>query len=349
VKNPQSLPQGKRSYRKKADYISFSITISIKKKTLYQKILPSLLLALVFTLTNNYWLTLYNQTHNILSLSPISSSYNKPILEQMDSLLFDLDKTPVKRVAAAPAPEHKVDGVVFHGSRTVKRVALTFDADMNPYMKSLFLSGKVENYYDQALIDILISTRTKATLFLSGMWVELYPEETKQLSSNPLFELANHSYSHPSFHGECYGLGEIPDSQTQEEVQKAQDLLKSVANVENSLFRFPGGCYSQKDIEVLNDMGIIPIQWDVEGKDGFNDNAAAIENNILANVKNGSIIVLHMNGIPNEPKTAEVMPKIISTLREEGFEFVKVSELLNVEKKHETMDIQQHLTSRYGL
>ncbi len=45
---------------------------------------------------------------------------------------------------------------------------------------------------------------------------------------------------------------------------------------------------------------------------------------------NGSIILLHMNGTPTAPKTAEALPMIISTLKARGYEFVKVSELLGL-------------------
>jgi peptidoglycan-N-acetylglucosamine deacetylase len=223
---------------------------------------------------------------------------------------------------------HSYD-VVFHGDRTKKNVALTFDADMTPGMKADLDSGAVVTYYNKPVIDILNETQTKATLFLAGMWIEQYPQVTKELANNPLFELASHSYSHPGFDGECFGLTPIPDSADADEIQKTQALLRSVAGVSNVLFRFPGGCYSQNDVTIVTQNGLTAIQWDASGQDGFNNDPYAIETNVLSQVQNGSIIVLHMHGAANAPKTAEALPTIIATLKEQGYTFVTVSQLLN--------------------
>lgn len=240
-------------------------------------------------------------------------------------------------------PKRITDKVVLHGPRDKKEVALTFDADMTPGMKSMLKSGEVNSYYGQSTIDILNQTQTKATLFLTGMWIEEYPEATRSLADNPLFELGSHSYSHPSFFGNCYGLQQISESDKENEIQKTQMLLKNTVGVEARVFRFPGGCHSQSDINLVNKNGLTVIDWDVAGVDGFNDDKEAIENNILGRVQNGSIIVLHMNGYPNDPKTAEALPKIIAVLKERGFEFVKISELLNIQNPVQTFGIDQNL------
>jgi len=189
-------------------------------------------------------------------------------------------------------------------------------------------TGIVRSYINQDLINILINTQTKATLFLSGLWIQDYPEETKLLGQNPLFELGNHSFSHPSFEGYCYGLPQLGPLSMEEEVSKTQDLLKSVGGVTSKYFRFPGGCVSEKAMDFLSSKGIQVVHWDVVGEDGFNTNTQEIISNVVDHVQNGSIIVLHMNGYPNDPKTSDALPTIISALRERGYEFVTVSQLL---------------------
>jgi peptidoglycan-N-acetylglucosamine deacetylase len=228
-----------------------------------------------------------------------------------------------------PSSVHHTKTVVFHGSRERKQIALTFDADMTPGMKELLHSGQVKSYYDKKLFDILTQTETPATIFVTGMWIETYPGVSKQLVENPFIELGNHSYSHPSFYGYCYGLRRIAESEDLLEVQKTQKLLKTVTGSDNTLFRFPGGCYSPQNAAIVENAGLTVIQWDVAGQDGFNDNAIVIKNNIIPRVQNGSIIVLHFNGFPNEPQTANVLPEIIFELKKQGFAFVKVSDLLN--------------------
>lgn len=220
--------------------------------------------------------------------------------------------------------------VIFHGPRDKKRIAITFDAEMTEGMRSALKSGKTKSLYEKRIIDVLNQTQTKATLFLTGMWIELYPNETKEFSKNPLFEIGSHSYTDSSYHGYCYGLTQLPKTQTIEEIGSTEKLLREYAGIDNRYFRFPGGCYSQEDVDLVTKANDIVVHWDVKGNDGFNNNADLVARNVIDNVQNGSIIVLHMNGAPYSPKTADALPTIISTLKSRGYEFVKISELLNI-------------------
>ncbi len=220
--------------------------------------------------------------------------------------------------------------VIFHGSRDKKKIALTFDAEMTDGMKADLVSEKVKNSYDKSIIDTLNKTNTKATLFLTGLWIELYPEITKQLSTDPLFELGSHSYTDSSYYGFCFGLKQLPNTVKIEEVGATEKLLREYAGIDNQLFRFPGGCYTPDDVKLVNAANDAVVHWDVSGSDGFNTNTNQIVHNVVDNTQNGSIIILHLNGAPNAPKTAEALPIIISELKNRGFEFVKVSELLGL-------------------
>lgn len=218
--------------------------------------------------------------------------------------------------------------VITHGSRTNKKIALTFDADMTFWMDSQLKSRAVKSYIDRQLISLLEATKTPATFFLTGLWVEDYPLDTENLAHNALFELANHSYSHPSFSGYCYGLPQLGELSMQQEIDKTQQLLKNYTGADNKYFRFPGGCVSTDAMNYLSSKGMQVVHWDVVGDDGFNDNTKTIVHNVIDHVQNGSIIVMHMNGYPNDPSTADALPIIVAELKTKGYEFVKVSELL---------------------
>jgi len=220
--------------------------------------------------------------------------------------------------------------VIFHGPRDKKKIALTFDAEMTDGMRARYLSGTVKGSYDDRIIDILNKTQTKATLFLTGMWIELYPKETESFGKNPLFEIGSHSYTDSSYFGFCYGLKQIPSTLKIEDIGATEKLIRQHAHIDNYLFRFPGGCYTPSDVKLVNAANDIVVHWDVAGADGFNQNTNQIIRNVLDNAQNGSIVILHMNGAPTAPKTAEALPTIISGLRKKGFELVKVSELLNL-------------------
>jgi peptidoglycan/xylan/chitin deacetylase (PgdA/CDA1 family) len=226
---------------------------------------------------------------------------------------------------------YTTDSVILHGPRDEKTIALTFDADMTPFMKAAVENKFVSESFDRRIVSILEKTQTKATFFLTGMWVEMYRSDVEKLAQNPLFAFGNHSYSHPSFEGGCFGLQLIPDSEDITQVTKTNELLKQTTGENTTLFRFPGGCYGQTDLSIITSYAhMAVVHWDVVGNDGFNNDVSQIERNVLNHTQNGSIIVLHMNGAPNAPRTADALPTIISTLKDRGYTFVTVGELLHL-------------------
>jgi len=219
-------------------------------------------------------------------------------------------------------------GIITHGTRGQHRIALTFDADMTPGMEQLLKSGRVKSYDNTGIYALLNQTQTKATFFLSGLWIETYPQETWHLAQNPLFELENHSYSHPGFAQPCFGLSRILDKDKRDQILKSKSLLKQVAGVENHYFRFPGGCANPGDVTLAEQAGLKVVRWDVIGGDGGQSNPKVIERNVLSQVRDGSIIVLHSQGGPKVPATVDALQVILPALKARGFEFVKLSELL---------------------
>lgn len=216
---------------------------------------------------------------------------------------------------------------VTHGSRLENKIALTFDADMTPFMEEEIKIGKVKSFYNQTIVDILEKEKIPTTIFMAGMWAETYPEIAKKMANDPLFEIANHSYSHPGFTKSCFGLPKLPVWGDIGEYQKSQAAIKKAIGVSPKYFRFPGGCQKDSDIKAANDQGLTVVGWDVAGGDGFNLNTVSIINKVVKNTQNGSIIVLHFGGAKNAPKTADALPQILNNLRQKGFEFVKLSEL----------------------
>ena len=251
----------------------------------------------------------------------------------LSNQIYPSSYTRAKSFASSIVYE-KVDdkdfSVLFHGSRQKKQIALTFDADMTNNMKVMLEDGKINSWFNKKIIDTLIKTHTKATLFLTGMWIETYKKETEDLAKNSLFELGNHTYSHPSFNDNCYRLQQIKsDSEKTLEITKTQKILKDITHKQNMLFRFPGGCYSAHDLNIVTKQKLQIIQWDVVSKDAFTHDANAIISRVLNRSQNGSIVVMHLNGGPNASSTDDALPLIIQGLKKKGFTFVTISELLS--------------------
>lgn len=238
--------------------------------------------------------------------------------------------TPPKTSPASGLKIQKTEGIIDSVPAGRKIVALTFDADMTPGMEYDLKNGKIKNWYNEAVIRELNGTKTPATLFLTGLWIENYPDITEELSKNPLFEIANHSYSHSAFTLNCYKLPAIADNLDKEEILQAEDLLKRYAPNYKKYFRFPGLCYDDSDIREAQKLGYKIIGGNIKGLDGFNYNTNSIAQRIVSRLAPGSIIILHMHGGPNAPRTAEALPEIIRQAKEKGYRFVKISELLDI-------------------
>jgi peptidoglycan/xylan/chitin deacetylase (PgdA/CDA1 family) len=219
--------------------------------------------------------------------------------------------------------------VVDHGPRDKKLIALTFDADLTAVMRKRLQSGKVKSYYNTALIKELRDLQVPATMFLTGMWMEQYPEVTKELAADPLFELGTHTYDHRAFTKHCYTLGTVPRAEMLADVQKAVTQLDALDSHATRWFRFPGGCYDGTALHELAPAGVTAVGLDVPGADGFAKSPRPIIRQVLSHVQNGSIVVLHMHGGDNAPYTAQALIPIVKKLRARGFQLVTVTQLMN--------------------
>lgn len=239
-----------------------------------------------------------------------------------------IDTLPSKIFTDIKPP--KKNEIVDYASTKQKVIALTFDADMTMTMEYSLKNKKVRSWYNEKVITELEKNQTPATLFLTGLWIKNYPEITDKLSKNPLFEIANHSYSHSAFASPCYKLSVIPDSLDEKEIKQTEKMLEQYAPNYKKYFRFPGLCYDKIDLFKIQKLGYKIIGGNISGLDGFTHDTNGIINRIISRLTPGGIIILHMHGGHNAPQTAEALPEIIKQTKDKGYKFVKISELLNI-------------------
>ncbi|WP_328751205.1 polysaccharide deacetylase family protein [Streptomyces sp. NBC_00285] len=240
---------------------------------------------------------------------------------------------PTTTAPSASAPATLAPGpggltpVFTHGSRTHGRtVALTFDADMTAGQGARAAAG--EHFDNPGLIAALRALKVPATVFMTGRWAEEYPDQARSLGRDPLFEVANHSYSHYAFTDDCYGLPTVSGDRMRADVERAYTAFRA-AGVPNAMpyFRFPGGCYDRRALRALTPVGVTAVQWDVVSGDAFATDAEAVTRQVLEGVRPGSVVVMHCTRSA-APTTERVVRAVVPELRERGFRFVKVSELI---------------------
>lgn len=233
--------------------------------------------------------------------------------------------TPLRTVDHPPA---YLVGSYDNGDRNGMKVALTFDADMTPGMLAQLQRGQVASWYNAEVVEILHQESVPATLFLTGLWAETYPDVAKQLAGDPLFEIGSHTYDHAAFRVPCYALGGAFDRAA--EITRAQEAIESITGWTPKLLRFPGDCYNGDDVELAGQSGLKVISGDVRSGDGFNPSSAAIVAAVLSQVRGGSIVLMHLHGGPNAPYTAPALRVIVPMLKARGYQLVTVSDLLGL-------------------
>lgn len=206
-------------------------------------------------------------------------------------------------------------GLITHGPRSGKNVALTFD---------LCQSQGATSGFDPEIVRILSDSETPATFFPGGLWMRDHRDETRALAGNPLFELGNHSWSHPDF-------SRIPPERMAEEIRETQRTMWELLGYQTRLFRFPYGRYSEKALDVIGQNGLYPIQWDVvSGDPDPRIHADRMAHWVLSRMKPGSIVIMHANGRGRH--TAKALLPIIHGLRGKGYAPATVSRLLGLQR-----------------
>ncbi|MEU0116410.1 polysaccharide deacetylase family protein [Streptomyces bobili] len=232
----------------------------------------------------------------------------------------------------APGPAGQAP-VFAHAPRTRdKTVALTFDADMTADQGGRAAAG--ERFDNPELIAALRASKVPATVFMTGRWAEEYPVQARTIGLDPLFEVANHSYSHHAFTDDCYGLPTVEPDAMRADVERAYAAFRK-AGVPDAMpyFRFPGGCYDRQALRAVHGTGVTAVQWDVVSGDAFATDADAVARQVLEGVKPGSVVVMHCTRSA-APVTERAVRAIVPELRRRGYRFVKVSELIGATGGH---------------
>ncbi len=213
-------------------------------------------------------------------------------------------------------PTSPVFGKVYYkGNYPEKVVALTFDDGPN-------------EPYTSEILAILDSYNVKATFFVIGENVELYPETAKRMLAEG-HVLGDHSYHHNANHALTeYGAKDLT---------LAQEAILDTVGVRPHLYRPPHGKKSPWELEQVKKKGLIEVTWSVSTGELNATSPMSVAQKIVSETDPGEIILLHDGyGISHncsesdKTLTVEALPLIIEKLQAEGYRFVTVPELLDV-------------------
>ena len=168
------------------------------------------------------------------------------------------------------------------------------------------------------ILSILEKNDVKATFFMTGGWVESYPEDVKKIFAAG-HDLANHSENHKN-------MSQLSDGDCKEELMKVHDKVKELTGYEMFLFRPPYGDYDNEVICKATECGYYTIQWSIDSLDWKNYGVDDIIERVCEHkaLKPGAIILCH-NGADY---TADALDTLIKRVKENGYGFVPVSELI---------------------
>ena len=205
-------------------------------------------------------------------------------------------------------------GTIYRVPSQNKVVALTFDD--GPSSK-----------WTPLILDELKKAGVKATFFMLGEHVAKYPDVARRVAQEG-HEIGNHTYTHHVL------LYYKPDELIKE-VRDAQNIIYNTTGQVTRYFRPPKAWVTNQEKAQLQEMGYKVVLWSLNSKDWVSFDDKYIVKYIIHHVRPGDIILFHDSGGVfsteggNRKETVLAILRIIERLKERGYSFVTVSELVN--------------------
>ncbi len=203
---------------------------------------------------------------------------------------------------------------VFYGSST--RLVPIYCVDRDDKCISITFDCAWGVDYTDEILKALSVSEVKCTFFAVEFWTEKYPEYIAKISQAG-HEIGTHSSTHSY-------MSKLGAEEIKSELKSSSEAIEQITGAAPELFRAPYGDYDDELIKTASEAGYYTIQWDVDSLDWKDLSASDIAMRIINNVKSGSIILMHNNGL----HTAEALPIILETLKNRGYTFVPVGELI---------------------
>ncbi len=194
-----------------------------------------------------------------------------------------------------------------------KVIALTFDDGPWPRITS-------------QVLDILKKNEIKATFFWIGQNLQAYPKIAQQVVTNG-HAIGNHTWHH------WYRW--MNQSTAAHEIEDTAELIYKTTGIRTSIFRPPGGVLNNGVADYAEKKNYTIAMWSVDSIDYHRPSAQKLVNNVIRKVQPGGIVLMHDGG-GNRSTTVKALPQIIAQLKEQGYSFVTVPELLEMNDEEQS-------------
>jgi peptidoglycan/xylan/chitin deacetylase (PgdA/CDA1 family) len=242
-----------------------------------------------------------------------SKEFAKQIIEYNQQQQEEAKQKEIEKQAKIPKLTEQGKENIKNIYHTDKKVAyLTFD------------DGPSNNTHQ--ILDILKQNNIKATFFVLGSQVEIFPETTNRIYNEGHY-IANHGYSHK--YSEIYQSPE----QVLNEFNQCNQIVAKTINVpeyNSHLFRFPGGSVGGKYAELkkqaitlLEQNDILHVDWNSLTGDSekVNPTEEYLMDNLQKTTEGKNSLVILMHDAQAKKITAETLPKVIEYLQQQGYSF----------------------------
>lgn len=245
-----------------------------------------------------------------------SLQYTQPIKTKSSATPAQVTHTPVASPTASTGSTSSIEmrakslphvPLIYHGNPKLPEVALTFDDGPNPP-------------YTQQVLAILQRYNIKATFFCIGRQVHAYPVSIKQ-EYTAGHVVGDHTWSHPY-------LPALSGASISQQLSSTADEITRTIGVRPSFFRPPYGAFSTQVLTYAHAQGLSTVMWNADPQDWSMPGTNLIIARVLAQVHNGSIVLMHDGG-GNRSQTVAALPTIITRLEQRGYHFVTLPQLVD--------------------
>lgn len=198
------------------------------------------------------------------------------------------------------APAQKIEEPAKIDCTKQQCIALTFDDGPSPQ------TGR--------LLDVLKEKQAHATFFMIGMYVERHSDFVERIAKEG-HEVGGHGWSHKD-------LTDMADQDVSGEIKQTNDAIFKISGKKPVVMRPP---YGKTDERILKLAGMAQILWNIDPRDWQNRDNVAIGDSVIGGAEPGGIVIMH----DIYPTTVDAIGRIIDELKNKGYTFATVSELLN--------------------